>query len=177
MRQPKPSLGARNVESRTPLQAAPCRPAWLDRRRQLWAGASPSSRAAAAAPAGQVWALALPDSVKTVKQAQLNGSRPRRHNGRRVQASAGVLSGGSRPRRSGRSLTVIAPKQVRPRRRASRLRALRTCAASASTAVGAVKARARARRLRRRARQHPAANCGCCVGPARSVAASSRFSR
>ena len=39
----------------------------------LVVGASPSSSAAAsAAPAGQVWALALPDSVKTVQQKQMS---------------------------------------------------------------------------------------------------------
>ena len=58
----------------------------------LVVGASPSSSAAAsAAPAGQVWALALPASAKTVQQKQTELARsPRRHHDRRLQASAGV---------------------------------------------------------------------------------------
>ena len=73
-----------------------------------------ASAAASAAPAGQVWALALPDSVKTVEQKQLRLARgPRRHHDRRLQAHAGVLQRlAASAKRSG--LVVIAPRQVAP---------------------------------------------------------------
>ena len=104
------------------------------------AGAAAPSRDSTAAPTGQVWALALPNSVKTVSQAQVDWL-----------ASKGVTAivASKLPPNSLRQLTasarranviVIAPRPAVPRTAcASTAGTLRTCAAAAGTPTAAVK--------------------------------------
>ncbi|MDX6439850.1 MAG: hypothetical protein QOF45_2433, partial [Gaiellaceae bacterium] len=107
----------------------------------ILAVAAPSSgSAAASAPAGQVWALALPDSVKVVKQQQLNWLAS--HGVTAIVATK--LSQKSLQRLAVAAkrahLTVIAPKRVAPKKAcASTSGVLRTCAALALTPAAAVK--------------------------------------
>ena len=107
----------------------------------LVVGASPSSSAAAsAAPAGQVWALALPDSVKTVQQKQMSWLAARGVTTivafKRPQASLKLLAASAKKSR----LVVIAPKQVAPKKACkSAAGSLLTCAAVATTPAAAVR--------------------------------------
>ena len=107
----------------------------------LVVGASPSTSAAAsAAPAGQVWALALPDSVKTVQQKQMSWLAARGVTTivafKRPQASLKRLAASAE--KSG--LVVIAPKQVAPRKACkSAAGSLVTCAVVVTTPAAAVR--------------------------------------
>ena len=107
----------------------------------LAVAASPSnSSAAVSAPTGQIWALALPDSVKTVQQPQLNWLAG--HGVTTIVATK--LSQKSLQQLAASAkrahLTVIAPKQVWPKKAcASTAGVLRTCAALAVTPAAAVK--------------------------------------
>jgi chitodextrinase len=107
----------------------------------LVAGASPSSSAAApAAPAGQVWALALPASVKTVQQKQMSWLAARGVTTivafKRPQASLNRLAATAKKSR----LVVIAPKQVAPKKACkSAAGSLRACAAVVGTPAAAVR--------------------------------------
>ena len=107
----------------------------------LVVGASPSSSAAAsAAPAGQVWALALPASVKTVQQKQLSWLAARGVTTivafKRPQASVKRLAASAK--KSG--LVVIAPKQVAPKKACkSAAGSLVTCAVVVATPAAAVR--------------------------------------
>ena len=108
----------------------------------LVVGASPSSSAAApAATAGQVWALALPDSVKTVEQKQMRWLAARGVTTivafKRPQASLKRLAASAK--KSG--LVVIAPKQVAPKKacKSAAGSSLLTCAVVVTTPAAAVR--------------------------------------
>ncbi len=107
----------------------------------LVVGSSPSSSAAAsAAPAGQVWALGLPDSVKTVQQKQMSWLAARGVTTivafKRPQASLNRLAVTAKKSQ----LVVIAPKQVAPKKACkSAAGSLRACAVVVATPVAAVR--------------------------------------
>ena len=108
----------------------------------LVVGASASSSAAAtsAAPTGQVWALALPASAKTVQQKQMSWLAARGVTAivafKRPQASLKRLA--TSAGKSG--LVVIAPKQVAPKKACtSAAGPLVTCAVVVGTPIAAVR--------------------------------------
>ena len=108
----------------------------------LVVGASPSSSAAApAAAAGQVWALALPDSAKTVGQKQMRWLAARGVTTivafKRPQASLKRLAASAKT--SG--LVVIAPKQAAPKKACTSApgSSLLACAVVVTTPVAAVR--------------------------------------
>ncbi len=106
----------------------------------LVAGASPSSSAAApAAPAGQVWALALPSSVKSVQQKQMSWLAARGVTTivafKRPPATLKRLAASAK--RSG--LVVIAPRQVAPKKACRSAGSLVMCAVVVATPAAAVR--------------------------------------
>ena len=106
----------------------------------LVAGASPSSSAAApAAPAGQVWALALPSSVKSVQQKQMSWLAARGVTTivafKRPPATLKRLAASAK--KSG--LVVIAPRQVAPKKACRSAGSLVMCAVVVATPAAAVR--------------------------------------